>query len=87
MSMKDNRSTDSGTDDLCFLAEKEQPWSDVLADVLKQNSIPFLQKGNMGAGLSIKVWPLLERFQFYVPKSYLQGAQSVVDALFSENAC
>ena len=85
MNTKDNRLTDSGTDDFCLLAEKEQPWSDVLADVLKQNNIPFLKKGNMGAGLSIKVGPLLERFQFYVPKSCLQEAQSVVDELFSED--
>ena len=84
MSMKDNRPSDSGTDDFCFLVEKEQPWSEVLADVLKQSGIPFYKKSTMGAGLSIKVGPLLERFQFYVPQSCLQKAQSLVDELFSE---
>ena len=87
MNLKDDRSTASGTDELCFLTEKGQPWSEVLADVLKQSNIPFIKKGNMGAGLSIKVGPLLEKFQFYVPKSYSQEAQSVVDELFSGNKC
>ena len=84
MSMKDNSPSDSGTDDFCFLVEKEQPWSDVLADVLKQGDIPFYKRSNMGAGLSIKVGPMFERFQFYVPQSCLQKAQSLVDELFSE---
>lgn len=84
MSIQDKRPSDVGTDDLCFLVEKEQPWSEVLADILEQNEIPFYKKGNMGAGLSIKVGPLFEKFQFYVPQSYLQKAQSLVNELFAE---
>ena len=84
MKVQDNRPSSAGTDDLCFLAEKEQPWSEVLADILKQSDIPFYKKGNMGAGLSLKVGPLSERFQFYVPQSYLQKAQALANEPFSE---
>lgn len=82
MSMQGNHPSDPEADHFCFLVEKEQPWSEVLADVLKQSDIPFYKKSNMGAGLSISVGPMFERFQFYVPQSYFQKAQSVVDSLF-----
>ena len=84
MSILDNHPSDAGANRFCFLVEKGLPWSEMLADVLKQNDIPFYKTGNMGAGLSINVGPMLERFQFYVPQSHLQEAQSVVDELFSE---
>lgn len=82
MRMQGNHPSDLEADHFCFLVEKEQPWSEVLADVLSQSDIPYYKKGNMGAGLSISVGPMFERFQFYVPQGYLQKAQSVVDDLF-----
>ena len=44
--------------DPCFLTEKEQIWSDLLADVLKQNGIPFMRENVLGAGLALKTGPL-----------------------------
>ena len=69
--------------DPCFLTEKEQIWSDLLADVLKQNGIPFLKKDVMGAGMAIKVGPMLERSRFYVRFEHLETARELTDELFA----
>ena len=69
--------------DPCFLTEQGYLQSGILADVLKQSGIPFLQKDVMGAGMAIKVGPMLERSRFYVPLEQLADATAVVDGLFS----
>ena len=69
--------------DPCFLTEQDYVSSGILEDVLKQNDIPFLKKEVMGAGLAIKVGPMLDRSRFYVTWDRLQEALSVVDDLFS----
>ncbi|MBO4219773.1 MAG: hypothetical protein J5933_02480 [Clostridia bacterium] len=73
-------------DDMCFLSEKEQVWSGMLADVLKQNGIPFTRKGSMGAGLALKVGPMFESFRFYVLYEHLDKARELVEELFSSEA-
>ena len=70
-------------DDLCLLTEKEFMWGEMLRDVLRQNNIPVLTKNVLGAGLSLKLGPMLERLRFYVPYSYLPEAQAIVEELFS----
>ena len=69
--------------DPCFLTEQDYLSSGMLEDVLKQNGIHFLRKDVMGAGLAIKVGPMLDRGRFYVPYEELQNALSVVEDLFS----
>ena len=69
--------------DPCFLTEQDYVSSGILEDMLKQNDIPFLKKEVMGAGLAIKVGPMLDRSRFYVTWDRLQEALSVVDDLFS----
>ena len=69
--------------DLCFLTEQDYIRSGILDDVLKQSSIPFLKKDVMGAGLAIKVGPMLDWSRFYVAFDRLQEALTVVDELFS----
>ena len=69
-------------DDFCFLTEKEQLWADMLAEVLEENTIPFLQKGKLGAGLAMKMGPLLEQFRFYVPYAHFDAAAAIVEELF-----
>jgi len=56
----------------------------MLADVLKQRGIPFLQKGRLGAGMAMNVGPLLERFRLYVAYENYQEAAAVVEELFGE---
>ncbi|MBE6990794.1 MAG: hypothetical protein E7426_08670 [Ruminococcaceae bacterium] len=70
-------------DDFCFLAEKEALWSALLADVLTQNEIPFVQENVLGAGFALKVGPMWERVRFYVPYGRLEEARGLVDELFS----
>lgn len=68
--------------DPCFLTEQDYISSGILEDVLKQNDIPFLKKDVMGAGLAIKVGPMLDRSRFYVPFDRLEDAAAVADELF-----
>ncbi len=70
-------------DDICFLTEKETIWSGMLADVLKQENIPFTQKNVMGAGMALRAGPMFERVRFYVFYKHLAQAKEIVDALFS----
>ena len=69
--------------DPCFLTEKDYISSGILEDVLRQNGVPFLKKDVMGAGMAIKVGPMLERSRFYVPYEQLKSAMTVMDELFS----
>ena len=71
--------------DLCFLAEKEQIWGEMLSDVLRQNDIPFLRKGALGAGLAMKIGPGMERYRFYVSYCDLNRARGAVEQLFGED--
>ena len=67
----------------CFLTEKEPMWGEMLADVLKQNDVPFVIEKALGGGLSDRVGPLLERYSFYVPPAYLEQAKGLAEELFS----
>jgi hypothetical protein len=70
-------------DDQCFLTEKEQLWSGMLSDVLKQHNIPFVQKNVLGAGLAIKTGTMRERVRFFVLYRHLTEAKDIVDELFN----
>ena len=69
--------------DPCYLTEQDYVSSGILEDVLKQNNIPYLKKDVMGAGMAIKVGPMLERSRFYVPFEQLGSAMAIVEDLFS----
>ena len=67
--------------DPCFLTEQNYVFSGILEDLLKQNRIPCLKKDVMGAGMAIKVGPMLERSRFYVPYEHLDAALAVTEEL------
>ena len=69
--------------DACFLTEQDYFTASILEDLLKQNSIPFLTKGVLGAGLAIEVGPMRDRIRFYVPFDHLESAAGVTDELLS----
>ena len=69
--------------DPCFLTEQDFIHTGILEDVLQQNGIPFLKKNVLGAGLSIKVGPMLDRGRFYVAYDMLPKAQELVEELFA----
>ncbi len=71
--------------DPCFLTEQNYINSSILEDVLNQNGIPFLKKGSLGAGLAVRVGPVLEWNKFYVAYDVLDRAQELTDELFSES--
>ena len=70
--------------DPCFLTEQDFIHTGILEDILGQNSIPFLRKNVLGAGMAIKVGPMLERGRFYVPYELLPKALELVNDFFSE---
>ncbi len=69
--------------DTCFLTERDYVSSGILEDVLRQSGIPFLKKQVMGAGLAIKVGPMLDRSRFYVLFPQLERTEEIVEELFS----
>lgn len=69
--------------DPCYLTEQDYISSGILEDVLKQNNIPYLKKDVMGAGMAIKVGPMLERSRFYVPFEQWSSAMEIMESLFS----
>ena len=73
----------AGQGDVCFLTEKAVMWSDMLADVLGQNGVPFTSKNVRGAGLAVKTGLMSERVRFYVFYENYDEARDIVDELFS----
>ena len=80
---KSRKVREPGPKDPCFLTEQDYISSGILEDLLKQNGIHYLKKDVMGAGMAIKVGPMLERSRFYVPFEQLENAVSVVEDVFS----
>ena len=80
---KSRRIREPKANDPCYLTEQDYISSGILEDMLKQSNIPYLKKDVMGAGMAIKVGPMLERSRFYVPFEHLSGATAVMKDLFS----
>ena len=80
---KSRRVREPGPKDICFLTEKDYVSSGILEDILKQNDIPYLKKDVMGAGMAIKVGPMLDRSRFYVPFEQYENARAVTEELFA----
>lgn len=82
---KSRKTREPESDDICFLTEQDYVSSGILEDVLQQKGIRFLKKDVMGAGMAIKVGPMLDRSRFYVSFERLEGAMAIVQELFSES--
>lgn len=80
---KSRKIREPAANDPCYLTEQDYISTGILEDVLKQNNIPYLKKDVMGAGMAIKVGPMLERSRFYVPFKNLSDAMAVLEDLFS----
>ena len=65
--------------------EKDAPWSGMLADVLRQQDIPFLSDGRLGAGLAVYSGTIRESIRFYVRWDDMERAIAIVEELFGEN--
>lgn len=69
---------------MCFLTEQDPIWAGMLADVLRQHSVPFVQESSLGAGLASKLGSLSETIRFFVPASYFTPASGLVEELFAK---
>lgn len=65
-------------EDWMFLTEAGRPYADMLADLLSQSGIPFVTRDRMGAGMALRVGPLLESTRFYVPHTYYEYAADLL---------
>lgn len=72
-----------GPEAMRFLTEKSSPWAGMLAGVLQQRGVPFIQESSLGAGLALKTGSLSETFRFFVPASRFAAAEALVEELFS----
>ena len=72
------------TENLCYLTEQSPIWAGMLADVLHQHGIPFIQESSLGAGLALKTGSLSETIRFFVPASRLAAAEALTEELFSK---
>ncbi|MBQ6951960.1 MAG: hypothetical protein IJN44_10780 [Clostridia bacterium] len=70
--------------DPVFLAEKGHPWSDMLCDVLRQEGVPSLRRGTLGAGMMMTIGQYLDLESVYVPYHHLEKAKEIYDGLFGE---
>lgn len=71
-------------DDPCFLIEKEEIWSEALKEILENHQIPYYVAGSMGAGMALRVGPMLETYQFYVPYSSYEQAKECINHMFNQ---
>ena len=71
-------------DDPCFVLSTGQIWADMVCDVLKQNDIPFLKQGRMGAGMAMLTGIPLETYSLYVPYSHFEQAKEIAESLIAE---
>jgi len=68
--------------DFCFLTEQERIWADMLSDVLSQNGISFVTRNVLGAGITAKIGPMMERIRFYAAYADFDSAADLTDQLF-----
>ena len=76
--------TEPTADELCFLTQQPYLWSEMLADVLRQNDIPVFTQNYLGAGMTSKIGSMMEQVSFYVPYSRFSEADDLVKTLFSD---
>ena len=72
-------------DDPCFLISVGSIWQEMVADLLKQNEIPFEQKSSKGAALAMLTGLLSETFDYYVSFDRFDEAKELTDAFFAQN--
>ena len=71
--------------DFVLLTEKEEMWTEMLMEVLRDNQIPCASMGVNGAGFSIKTGKP-DWLKVYVPQDFLPQAEELLNALFSDDA-
>ena len=70
-------------EDECFLTERASLWHNMLLDVLAQEGIPCRTVAASGAAVALQMGPMVEGYRFYVPLTYLERAQQLMEDLFA----
>lgn len=70
-------------EDFCFLTEKDGLWAGILEDCLRQNAIPYLTQGTLGAGLTAKLGTIREKTKFFVRYAYYDQSKDLENELFN----
>ena len=68
--------------DPCLAARLPGVFSEMYEDILRQEGIPCLAEGELGAGISSIVGARLEVTDFYVPFERLTDAKAIAQSLF-----
>ena len=66
-----------------FLTEMEEPWAQMLMEILEKNGIPSVGFSVHGAGL-VTMTGVREKRKVNVPAPWLEAAQDILQAFFSE---
>ena len=72
-------------DDPCFLISVSSIWQEMVADLLKENEIPFEQKSSKGAAMAMLTGLFNETFDYYVAFDRYSEAKELTDAFFDQN--
>jgi len=70
-------------DDICEAAEINMILAGLLEEVYKQNNIPYMMKGRLGAALTLTLGAGIETIRFYVPYICLDRAKELADDIFN----
>lgn len=68
--------------DLCHLTTQTFMYAEMLKEVLEKENISFETTAKMGAGIALKVAPMLEEYTFYVPYYDYHRAKDIVENMF-----
>ena len=69
-------------DDWCLASEIRGVFAEMYADVLRQEHIPFMTRGALGAALTAIVGTRIEVTSYYVPFSCLAEAKTLAAEFF-----
>ncbi len=77
----DKRDRDPHEPELVHLISAPSIWSAHVDSWLQERHIPYMKRGQMGAGLAIKLGHIHEVIDFFVPVDRLEEAQEGLDEL------
>lgn len=70
----------STPEDLIFYIEADYFLSPRVEDFLKEEEIPYLKKGELGAGLALKIGYSFEQNLFFIPLAAYKKEKSLLEA-------
>lgn len=72
--------------DPVLLTKQDRIAAGLLEPVLRDNNIPYLKEGNLGAGLTAELGDMMEEYRFYIPYGKLEEGRDIVESLFGNSS-